>query len=111
VQSAVLLLGMTGLVMALQRVLAEVRVHLAPNRVDSGEVRNPELSTSRCSALPLTLAYGGYRVEGHHLSQNYTVVNGDVVDVPSFFGANPAQIQEGPRKGLSTVTASRFDRR
>jgi len=33
----------------------------------------------------------GYRVEGHHVSQNYTVVAGKVIDSPSFFGSNPAE--------------------
>jgi Protein of unknown function (DUF3500) len=46
---------------------------------------------------------GCYRVEGHHLSQNYTVVNGNVIDAPSFFGANPAEVRQGPRKGLRTL--------
>jgi len=45
----------------------------------------------------------GYRVEGHHLSQNYTVVDGKVIDGPSFFGANPAEVRQGPRKGLRTL--------
>ena len=45
----------------------------------------------------------GWRVEGHHLSQNYTVANGQVVDGPSFFGANPAEVRQGPRKGLRTL--------
>jgi hypothetical protein len=70
---------------------------------DSGEVRNPELYYFSVFGTPSDTGTWGYRVEGHHLSQNYTVVNGDVVDGPSFFGANPAQIQEGPRKGLRTL--------
>jgi len=49
------------------------------------------------------VAPGVNRVEGHHLSQNYTVVNGKVVDGPSFFGSNPAEVQQGPRKGLRTL--------
>jgi hypothetical protein len=47
----------------------------------------------------------GYRFEGHHISQNYTIVNGRVVDAPSFFGANPAEVRQGPRKGLRTLAA------
>jgi hypothetical protein len=43
----------------------------------------------------------GWSVEGHHLSLNITVVNGDLVSAtPSFFGANPAQVKHGPDKGL-----------
>jgi hypothetical protein len=30
---------------------------------------------------------------GNHLSQNYTVVNGKVIDGPSFFGANLAEVR------------------
>lgn len=47
----------------------------------------------------------GYRVEGHHVSQNYTVVAGKVIDSPSFFGSNPAEVKEGPRKGIRVLEA------
>jgi hypothetical protein len=43
----------------------------------------------------------GWRVEGHHVSLHFTVVNGGVLTAsPSFFGSNPAEVREGPRKGL-----------
>jgi len=43
----------------------------------------------------------GWRVEGHHLSLNFSLLDNEVLSVtPSFFGTNPAQIQSGPRKGL-----------
>jgi hypothetical protein len=45
----------------------------------------------------------GYRIEGHHLSQNFTIANGKVQGAPSFFGANPAEVREGPRKGLRVL--------
>jgi hypothetical protein len=42
----------------------------------------------------------GWRVEGHHVSLNFTVVNGSFVAAsPSFFGTNPAEVREGPQKG------------
>lgn len=31
------------------------------------------------------------------------MVNGQVIDGPSFFGANPAEVRQGPRKGLRTL--------
>src|SRR5260370_27777110 len=31
------------------------------------------------------------------------MVNGNVVECPSFFGANPAEVRQGPRKGLRTL--------
>jgi hypothetical protein len=33
------------------------------------------------------------------------VTNGRVVDGPSFFGSNPAEVKEGPRKGLRVLAA------
>ena len=55
--------------------------------------------------LAAGLSQTGYikAVTGHHLSQNYTVVNGQAVDGPSFFGSNPAEVRQGPRKGLRTL--------
>jgi hypothetical protein len=72
---------------------------------DSGERRNPEKYYFSIFGTPTETGVWGYRVEGHHLSQNYTVANGRVVDAPSFFGANPAEVRQGPRKGLRTLAA------
>ena len=48
----------------------------------------------------------GWRVEGHHVSLHFTVVNGGVVTAsPSFFGSNPAEVREGPKKGLRILGA------
>lgn len=70
---------------------------------DSGVRRNPENYYFSIFGIPSTNSTWGYRVEGHHLSQNYTIVNGQVVDGPSFFGANPAEVRQGPRKGLRAL--------
>jgi hypothetical protein len=70
---------------------------------DSGERRNPEKYYFSVFGTPSDGGTWGYRVEGHHLSQNFTVVNGKVIDGPSFFGANPAEVRQGPRKGLRTL--------
>ena len=46
----------------------------------------------------------GYRFEGFHLSLNVTVVKGRWISVtPSFFGAIPATVPNGPRKGLQVL--------
>jgi hypothetical protein len=43
----------------------------------------------------------GWKVEGHHVSLNFTVVNGRMVSTaPHFFGSNPAEVKDGPKKGL-----------
>lgn len=45
----------------------------------------------------------GYRVDGHHISENFTIVDGKVIGAPSFFGANPAEVLQGRRKGLRAL--------
>ena len=72
---------------------------------DSGERRNPEKYHFTVFGSPSDSGAWGWRVEGHHLSQNYTVVNGQVVDGPSFFGSNPAEVRQGPRQGLRVLSA------
>jgi hypothetical protein len=72
---------------------------------DSGERRNPEKYHFTVFGAPSDSGTWGWRVEGHHLSQNYTVVNGQVVDGPSFFGSNPAEVRQGPRQGLRVLSA------
>ena len=43
----------------------------------------------------------GWQIDGHHLSLNMTVIDGEKISVtPSFFGANPAEVPHGTHKGL-----------
>jgi hypothetical protein len=72
---------------------------------DAGEHRNPEKYYFSIFGTPSDTGTWGYRVEGHHVSQNYTVVGGKVLGGPSFFGANPAEVRQGPRKGLRVLSA------
>jgi hypothetical protein len=65
-----------------------------------GPHRDPEGYFFTVFGEPSATGTWGYRVEGHHVSQNFTIVNGKVQGAPSFFGTNPAEIREGPRKGL-----------
>lgn len=42
----------------------------------------------------------GWRVEGHHLSLNYTAVDNQIVSAtPTFLGANPGRVPSGPKEG------------
>lgn len=41
--------------------------------------------------------------EGHHLSLNFTIINGKISMTPRFMGASPATINEGKRKGQRTL--------
>ncbi len=71
----------------------------------SPEHRDPQGYFFSIFGEPGDKAAWGFRVEGHHLSQNFTVVHGKVAGSPSFFGANPAEVRQGPRAGLRVLAA------
>jgi len=96
-------LSQTGYIKAVTIMSLEDVLRILEN--DSGERRHPEKYYFSIFGTPSDTRIWGYRVEGHHVSQNYTLVNGRVVDAPSFFGANPAEVREGPRAGLRTLAA------
>ena len=63
--------------------------------------RDPELYYFTVYGTPGGKEPWGWRVEGHHLSVHFTIVDGKVaVGGPAFFGTNPAEVMDGPRKGL-----------
>jgi hypothetical protein len=69
-------------------------------------VRDPERYFFSIFGTPSERDTWGWRVEGHHVSLHFTVVNGTLVaSTPSFFGSNPAEVREGPKKGLRILGA------
>ncbi len=69
-----------------------------------GPVRSPEWYFFTIFGNPSKNGKWGWRVEGHHLSLNFTLDGGNVLSTtPFFFGANPADVKDGPRKGLVTL--------
>jgi Protein of unknown function (DUF3500) len=94
-------LSQTGYIKAVTIMSLENVLKIIEN--DNGENRDPEKYYFSLFGTPSDIGTWGYRVEGHHLSQNYTVVKGEVIDGPSFFGCNPAEVRQGPRKGLRTL--------
>ncbi len=67
-------------------------------------VRNPGWYFVSIFGDPSDTGRWGWRFEGHHLSVNYTLDRGEVVSAtPLLFGANPAEIKAGQRKGLRTL--------
>ncbi len=53
---------------------------------------------------PSTSGDWGWRVEGHHLSLNFSIRNGRLASAsPLFMGSNPAIVQDGPHKGMQTL--------
>jgi hypothetical protein len=71
---------------------------------DGKMVRNPNWYFFTVFGTPSRTSPWGWRVEGHHLSLNFTLDKGAVVSAtPAFFGANPATVPAGEHKGLRTI--------
>ncbi len=86
----------TTTIMSLDEVLAVMEQGKGPRR-------DPDGYFVSIFGQPSETAAWGYRFDGHHVSQNFTIVNGKVVGAPSFFGTNPAEVKQGPRQGLRVL--------
>jgi hypothetical protein len=75
-------------------------------RAQSGSAtRDPELYFFSIFGDPDGASWG-WRYEGHHLSQNWTITGGKAsATTPAFFGANPAEVMDGPMKGTRALAA------
>jgi hypothetical protein len=75
-------------------------------RAQSGSAtRDPELYFFSIFGDPDGASWG-WRYEGHHLSQNWTIAGGKAsATTPAFFGANPAEVKDGPMKGTRALGA------
>jgi len=85
-------------IMSLEPVLAQLE---GPSRRFP---RDPELYYFSVFGTPSPKAPWGWRVEGHHISIHFTIVKGEMLsNTPLAFGANPAEVREGERKGLRAL--------
>ncbi len=85
-------------IMALEAVLRDLE--------NGNAARDPAMYHVAVYGTPSTDKTWGWSVEGHHLSVNITLVDGQQFSVtPSFFGSNPAIVRSGPFKGLETLAA------
>lgn len=82
-------------VMALESVLREVE-----NRGADDTYRDPKKYYFTIFGTPANDKPWGWRLEGHHISLNFSTVDNKLQSsTPSFFGSNPATIPSGKRKG------------
>jgi hypothetical protein len=85
-------------IMDLETILGDLERRASPPPTN---VRDPELYFFSIFGTPSARDTWGWRVEGHHVSLNFTVVKGTLVaSTPSFFGTNPAEVKDGPNKGM-----------
>lgn len=66
-------------------------------------MRNPENYSVAFYGNPEKDSLWAFSFEGHHVSLNFTILNGKVENAPRFFGANPARIPYGTREGERTL--------
>lgn len=84
----------TQAIMQMELVLKELEHDNPPGR------RDPTRYFITIFGEPAAEKSWGWRFEGHHLSFNFTVVDGrHVFFAPSFIGSNPAEVPSGPRRG------------
>jgi hypothetical protein len=87
-------------IMSLEAILREVEK-------GGTNVRDPEWYFFTIFGAPSKTGKWGWRVEGHHLSLNFTMDGTHIVaSTPAFFGANPATVKGGDKKGLRTLAAA-----
>lgn len=86
-------------IMSLEPILRQLETGL-----NNGIDRDPELYYFSVFGEPSTTGTWGWKAEGHHVSVNIAIKGGTVVgSTPMFFGSNPAEVKEGPRKGLRVL--------
>ncbi|MDX1591664.1 MAG: DUF3500 domain-containing protein [Balneolaceae bacterium] len=85
----------TQKIIDLENVLAEM----------SGDsvMRDPEKYFISFYGDPGTDSLWAWSFEGHHLSLNFSILNGKATVAPRFLGASPARIPAGPREGERTL--------
>lgn len=89
-------------IMELETILGEIEAKArAASGRGGGISRDPSLYFFSVFGTPGAKPAWGWRVEGHHVALNFTIVNGELIATsPSFFGQNPAEVKEGPQQGL-----------
>jgi hypothetical protein len=86
-------------IMQLENILREVEK-------GNGPTRDPEGYRFSVFGTPSAKGAWGWRAEFHHISLHFSVLNGTAISsTPSFAGANPAEVKDGPQKGQRTLAA------
>jgi len=91
-------------IMSLEEVLFQMEGADESKRAATREKRDPEKYFISIFGEPAEKGTWGWRVEGHHLSLNFTIKDGLLLRAtPSFMGSNPGEIRQGPLSGLRVL--------
>jgi len=86
-------------IISLEQVLKTIE-----NRSPDDRYRDAEKYYFTVFGVPGEKTIWGWRVEGHHVSFNFSVDKQQLVSgTPGFLGANPAVVKEGPEKGKQVL--------
>jgi len=73
---------------------------------DGNPIRDPGLYYFTVFGEPAEKGAWGWRYEGHHISLNWTALDGKVIaSSPQFLGSNPGEVRSGPQKGTRVLAA------
>ncbi|PWT76863.1 MAG: hypothetical protein C5B59_05450 [Bacteroidetes bacterium] len=86
----------------------EILLKALEQRSSDDHFRDPGKYYFTIFGLPGAKTIWGWRLEGHHVSFNFSVQERKLVaGTPAFLGANPAVVQEGPQKGKEILKEER----
>ncbi len=95
-------------IMHLESILRGIEVERG--REGAYESRDPTRYFVTVFGGPQSKGSWGWSFEGHHISLNFTIVDGQLIaSSPAFFGANPHKVPNGPAQNLR-VLGSEEDR-
>ena len=91
-------------IMSLEEVLYQIEGADESKRAATREKRDPEKYFVSIFGEPADKGLWGWRVEGHHLSLNFTIKDAQLLRAtPAFMGTNPGEIRQGPLTGLRVL--------
>jgi hypothetical protein len=94
-------------IMSLEEVLWQMEGAKAADEAAKAAVRlkrDPEQYFVSIFGTPDVKGSWGWRIEGHHLSLNFTIKDGQLLRAtPTFFGTNPGEVRQGNLLGLRVL--------
>lgn len=91
-------------IMSLEEVLFQMEGAEESKRAAAREKRDPEKYFVSIFGTPDPKGTWGWRIEGHHMSLNFTIKDGQLLRAtPSFMGTNPGELRQGPLTGLRVL--------
>lgn len=81
------------------------QLELVLREMENGALhRDPDRYFFTLFGAPSPDGIWGWRYEGHHCSQNWTLYRGKAVaTTPQFFGSNPGEVRSGPMQGTRVL--------